>query len=57
MSKAHRGKGLRELPARGRGVCGVCGRDRIKAIYEVEVDGQKKMVCKYCKATLKNKKA
>jgi hypothetical protein len=57
MSKAHRGKGLRETAARGRGVCPVCKRDSVKVLYEQEVEGQKVKICKVCKATLANKKA
>jgi len=56
MSKAHRGKGLRETVARGRGTCPVCKRDGVKVLYEQEIDGQKAKICKTCKATLANKK-
>jgi hypothetical protein len=56
MSKAHRGKGLHETPAHGRGTCPVCKRDGIKVLYEQEVEGQKVKICKICKATLANKK-
>jgi hypothetical protein len=55
MSKNHRGTGLRALPAHGRSVCPICKKSDIKVIYEVEVDGQKVKVCKYCNAALKNK--
>jgi ribosome-binding protein aMBF1 (putative translation factor) len=55
MSKNHRGTGLRALPEHGRGVCPICKKSDIKVIYEVEVDGQKVKVCKYCNAALKNK--
>jgi len=41
MSKAHRGKGLRELPKSGRGTCPVCGRTGVKVIYEQEIEGKK----------------
>jgi hypothetical protein len=57
MSKAHRGKGLREVAAHGRGLCPVCKRDSVKVLYEQEIDGQKVKICKNCKATLANKKA
>jgi hypothetical protein len=57
MSKAHRGKGIREVAAHGRGICPVCKRDSVKVLYEQEVDGQKVKICKTCKATLANKKA
>jgi hypothetical protein len=55
MSKNHRGTGLRALPEHGRGVCPICKKSDIKVIYEVEVNGQKIKVCKYCNAALKNK--
>jgi len=55
MSKTHRGRGLREQPSHGRGVCPICHKDAIKVLYEQEVNGQKVKICKYCKATLKNK--
>ena len=57
MSKAHRGKGIRELPAHGRGTCAICGKENIKTLYETEIDGNKAKICKYCNAALKNKKA
>jgi hypothetical protein len=56
MSKAHRGKGLRETAARGRGICPVCKREGVKVLYEQEIEGQKVKICKTCKATLANKK-
>jgi hypothetical protein len=56
MSKAHRGKGIRELFARGRGTCPVCGASGIKTLYEQEADGQKVKVCKPCKAAIKHGK-
>ncbi len=56
MSKAHRGKGLKDTPACGRGVCPVCKREQVKVLYEQEIDGQKVKICKTCKATLANKK-
>jgi len=56
MSKAHRGKGKREIAAHGRGVCPVCKREAVKVLYEQEIDGQKVKICKNCKATLANKK-
>jgi len=54
MSKTHRGSGLREQPAHGRGICPICHKENIKVLYEQDVDGQKVKICKYCKATLKN---
>jgi RNA polymerase subunit RPABC4/transcription elongation factor Spt4 len=56
MSKAHRGKGLRELFARGRGVCPVCGTSGVKLLYEQESGGKKIKVCKPCKAAIKHGK-
>ena len=56
MSKAHRGKGLRETVARGRGLCPVCKREGVKVLYEQEIEGAKVKICKTCKATLANKK-
>lgn len=55
MAKNHRGTGVRTMPSRGRGECPVCKKTGIKAIYEVEIDGNKVMVCKFCSAALKNK--
>ncbi len=50
MSKNHRGKGLIHLPARGRGTCPVCKAKRIKLLYEILLDNDKKLtVCKRCK--------
>lgn len=54
MSKAHRGKGLREVVASGRGICPVCGRTGVKVVYEQEIDGKKTKICKICKAHLAN---
>jgi hypothetical protein len=54
MSKAHRGKGIRELPAHGRGVCARCNKEGIKVLYEQEVEGQKQKICKFCKAAIAN---
>lgn len=56
MSKAHRGKGIRELPSNGRGTCPICKRDGVKVLYEQEVEGKKTKICKVCKATLANSK-
>ena len=55
MSKNHRGSGLRELPAHGRGKCAVCQKEGGKVIYEKEIDGKQVKICKYCNAALKNK--
>lgn len=56
MSKAHRGKGLLETPAHGRGICPVCKREGVKVLYEQEIEGAKTKICKMCKATIANKK-
>ncbi len=50
MSKAHRGKPLRETPNKSRGTCPSCNRSAIKLMYEVELAGTKTKVCKQCKA-------
>jgi hypothetical protein len=34
MSKTHRGKGIRTLPITAEGTCPVCGRTRIKLLYD-----------------------
>lgn len=52
MSKAHRGKGIRELASRGRGECPVCKRNSVKILYEIEAGEAKVKVCKTCKAAL-----
>ncbi|HOX17708.1 MAG: hypothetical protein JXA15_01310 [Spirochaetales bacterium] len=56
MSKAHRGKGIKELANHGRGTCPVCNHEGVKVLYEQEIDGKKVKICKICKATLANKK-
>jgi hypothetical protein len=56
MSKAHRGKGLREQVAHGRGECPVCKRYNVKVLYEVEAGEQKFKICKTCKAATKSGK-
>jgi hypothetical protein len=49
MSKQRRGKALWSLPSKGRGTCPVCGRTRVKILYDlVCADGIKKKVCKQC---------
>ncbi len=50
MSKAHRGRSLRETPSKSRGTCPSCQRSAIKLLYEVELSGTKTKVCKQCKA-------
>jgi RNA polymerase subunit RPABC4/transcription elongation factor Spt4 len=54
MSKAHRGKGLREQASHGRGECPVCKRNNVKVLYEQEAGEQKFKICKTCKAAIKN---
>jgi len=56
MSKAHRGKGIRDQYAHGRGECPVCKKNNVKVLYEQEADGQKFKICKICKSTIKNGK-
>jgi len=56
MSKAHRGKGIRDQFAHGRGECPVCKRNNVKILYEQEADGQKFKICKICKSSIKNGK-
>lgn len=56
MSKAHRGKGIRDQFARGRGECPVCKRNNVKVLYEQEAEGQKFKICKICKAAIKHNK-
>ena len=56
MSKAHRGKGIKDLFARGRGECPVCKRRNVKILYEQELGEQKIKICKTCKAALKHGK-
>jgi hypothetical protein len=56
MSKAHRGKGIRELASRGRGECPVCKRNNVKILYEQEAGEAKVKICKTCKAAVKHGK-
>ncbi len=56
MSKAHRGKGIRTTPNRGRGTCPVCKKDSIKVLYDQEIGGVKSKICKVCKGAIKNGK-
>jgi RNA polymerase subunit RPABC4/transcription elongation factor Spt4 len=56
MSKAHRGKGIRELVSHGRGECPVCKRNNVKILYEVEAGAVKIKICKTCKAAVKHNK-
>lgn len=50
MSKAHRGKGVRELKNSGRGTCPLCKKTGIKVMYEREIGEKKVVVCKQCNA-------
>ena len=54
MSKSHRGKGIRDQFAHGRGECPVCKRQNVKILYEQEAEGQKFKICKICKSSIKN---
>ena len=54
MAKNHRGKGIREQFARGRGECPVCKRTCVKILYEQSSGEQKFKICKICKAAIKN---
>jgi hypothetical protein len=56
MAKAHRGKGIRELPSHGRGECPLCKRTSVKILYEQEAGERKLKICKTCKAALKHGK-
>lgn len=49
MAKNHRGKGIKTLPAHGRGICPVCNRTGIKITHEVKVGDKIHKVCKNCK--------
>lgn len=49
MSKQYRGKALWKIPSRGRGTCPICGRARVKLLYDLlNDDGSKTKVCKVC---------
>ncbi|MDR2953248.1 MAG: hypothetical protein LBU82_08410 [Treponema sp.] len=54
MAKAHRGKGIRDQFAHGRGECPVCKRGNVKILYEQDAGEKKIKVCKICKASIKN---
>ncbi|MDR2370178.1 MAG: hypothetical protein LBD71_01755 [Treponema sp.] len=54
MSKAHRGKGIREQAAHGRGECPVCKRRNVKILYEQEAGELKVKICKICRAAVKH---
>jgi hypothetical protein len=56
MAKAHRGKGIRDQFARGRGECPVCKRGMVKILYEQDAGEKKIKICKICKAAIKSGK-
>lgn len=56
MSKVHRGKGIKSILNRGRGECPMCHTTGIKLLYENEIEGEKKNVCKLCNAKIKHTK-
>jgi hypothetical protein len=56
MSKAHRGKGIRDQFAFGRGECPVCSRSNVKILYEQDAGDKKVKVCKVCRAAIKHGK-
>ncbi len=51
MGKNHRGKGLKDVPAHGRGTCPACKKTGIKIIHELKVGDKTVKLCKYCHAT------
>ncbi len=53
MSKRYRGKGLIQLPARGRGTCPFCKNERIKLLYEILLNNGKKLTVMSRKACYK----
>jgi hypothetical protein len=56
MSKGHRGKGILDQFARGRGECPVCKRSGVKILYEQDAGEKKIKICKICKAAVKHGK-
>ena len=56
MSKAHRGKGILDQPAHGRGTCPITKQTGVKLLYQTEVDGQTISISKMARATLANGK-
>ena len=56
MSKAHRGKGILDQPAHGRGTCPITKQTGVKLLYQTEVDGQTISISKMARATLANSK-
>lgn len=50
MAKRYRGKTLSKLPSKGRGVCPLCGRKRIKLLYSHKTETKNIIqVCKNCR--------
>ena len=49
MAKNYRGKGIKNLPAHGRGECPVCHRTGVKVLHEVKAADKTVKVCKVCK--------
>ena len=56
MAKNHRGKGIKDQYARGRGECPVCKRGSVKILYEQDAGEKKLKICKVCKAAIKSGK-
>jgi len=56
MAKTHRGKGIRDQYAHGRGECPVCKRNNVKILYEQDAGDKKVKICKTCKAAIKHGK-
>ena len=56
MAKNHRGKGIRDQYAHGRGECPVCKRSNVKILYEQDAGENKLKICKICRAALKHGK-
>ena len=56
MSKAHRGKGIRDQFSHGRGECPVCKRNNVKILYEQDAGEKKLKICKICRAAIKHGK-
>ncbi|MGG3890471.1 hypothetical protein [Metabacillus fastidiosus] len=50
MAKNNRGKRLYKLPSRGRGICPLCGKTRIKLLYPYRTAANELLkVCKNCR--------
>ena len=56
MAKNHRGKGIKDQYAHGRGECPVCKRGSVKILYEQDAGEKKLKICKVCKAAIKSGK-